>query len=254
LHTIRSAGGVIPAQKSPLFFRWFAWTAQRRIERAFGAMHVHGLSELADTASAAPVLVVSNHTSWWDALTVLACVRRVGVDAYSMMDSGSLRALPFFSLVGAFGVERDDARDGARAIRHTAALLDGPRRLVWIFPQGRERPVTARPLGFRGGTGQIARLSPQARTIPAAIRYEYGGEERAAVYVSFGTPVARQPHASGSTAAHESAVVAEMDRIDRALVSGDLSEFDCVHRTRTPRAFAWAQWALARLVRLRALR
>lgn len=125
---------MIPARKSPAFSRWFSGDAQRRIFRAFGAVRVGGLDDLARVAAERPVLVISNHTSWWDPLVVLYLTARVlKVDAYAMMDAKNLRALPFFGKVGAFGVNLDTPVDGARAIRYAAKLLDRAGRLVWIF-------------------------------------------------------------------------------------------------------------------------
>ena len=57
--------------------------------------------------------------------------------------------------------------DGASAMRYAARLLDRPRRLVWIFPQGAERPVTLRPLGRMGvgpGKGDGGKTTNRART------------------------------------------------------------------------------------------
>ncbi|MDP9033939.1 MAG: lysophospholipid acyltransferase family protein, partial [Myxococcota bacterium] len=140
---------MIPAQKSLLFSRWFGWVAQRRIAGTFGAVRIRGLASVAALVAARPVLVVSNHTSWWDPLVVLLSSRLLGANVYAMMDAKQLRALPFFARAGAFGVDLVDPRDGARAVRYAAGLLDRPGRLVWLFPQGREVPTTARPLAFR---------------------------------------------------------------------------------------------------------
>ena len=62
---------MIPAAKSRAFSAWFAWDCERRIRRTFGRVYVQGLEVLARELSLRPVLVVSNHTSWWDPLVVL---------------------------------------------------------------------------------------------------------------------------------------------------------------------------------------
>ena len=35
--------------------------------------------------------------------------------------------------------------------------------MVWVFPQGRERSVTERPLGFRAGSAEVARVAHELR-------------------------------------------------------------------------------------------
>ena len=211
---------MIPARTNGPFSWWFARDADMRVRRQFSALRVRGLDRARRALEQGPVLVVSNHTSYWDALLVLQLgVRILGARTFAMMDATNLRRLPFFALVGAFGVDRSSAVDGARAVRYAAKLLAAPRTLVWIFAQGRETPVTARPLGFHGGSAAVARLAKDARVLPLAIRYEHGEQPRAIIYVSIGEAV---------TGDHEAAVVRELDVIEAAL-SGDASGFETVY-------------------------
>lgn len=131
---------MIPARKSRWFTAWFARHARARIAGTFGRVLVSGADELRAACAAGPVLVVANHTSWWDPLVALWLTNVVvHVDSFAMMDAANLRRLPFFGKVGAFGVDLDEAADGASAIRYAARLLDAPGRVVWIYPEGRER-------------------------------------------------------------------------------------------------------------------
>jgi 1-acyl-sn-glycerol-3-phosphate acyltransferase len=206
---------VIPSRKSALFDAWFASHARGRIARTFGRVIVRGVDATRARAQKSPLLVVSNHTSWWDPLVILhASTHLLGTDGHALMDARNLRRLPFFALVGAFGVDLDVPSDGASAMRHAARLLDRPGRLVWIFPQGAERPITERPLGFREGAAQIARLARSAITIPAAIRYELAGEEMPRLYLSFGPPLAAERDTALARAAQEQAVERELAEID----------------------------------------
>lgn len=227
------------------------------MRRAFGSLRVRGLEPVRALMREGPVLIVSNHTAWWDPLLVLVLTTRVlGVDAFAMMDAKNLRRLPFFGLVGAFGVDLDVPADGARAIRYAAKLLDGPGRVVWIFAQGRERPVTERPLGFRGGTAEIARVARRAVVVPVALRYEHGARPEPDAYVSFGAPLARtratSRDAEASRLAQEAAVTEELDALDAALRAGDLAAWVPVFEARPSRLMGLLQAALAWLTRPRA--
>ncbi len=212
-----ASSSMIPAQKWPLFDAWFCRHALKRLARSFHALNVHGLAETKSIAQDAPVLVVSNHTSWHDPLVVLALGRALDVDAYAMMDAKNLEKLPFFRRVGAFGVHLDDARDGARALRYGAGLLDRPRRVVWIFPQGKTCPVTE-PLVFRGGSARIAKLAKGCRIVPMAVRYDHADDELPSAWVSFGAPVESTERDAGVvTALHKTAVEQELLRIEGAV-------------------------------------
>jgi 1-acyl-sn-glycerol-3-phosphate acyltransferase len=240
---------VIPARKSAGFTRFFAADATRRLEASFQSIRARGIAPMAAALASGPVLVVTNHTAWWDPLVALfLSVRVLGADAYAMMDAKNLERLPFFGKVGAFGVDLGDARDGARAIRYAAGLLTQANRLVWVFPQGRERPITARPLGFQSGSAAIARLA-RTPTFPGALRYEMGSTPRPNLWISFGAPLELADDRKQDRIAQENAVTNELARIDRALVDGDERDFDVLHARSDDAGFALAERALAWLTR-----
>jgi 1-acyl-sn-glycerol-3-phosphate acyltransferase len=221
---------MIPASKQRHFNAWFAAHARGRIEKSFASMRVHGLAHARDLAREAPLLVVSNHTSWWDPLVILhASQHLLGTDGHALMDAQNLRKLPFFALVGAFGVDLGDPSDGAAAIRYAARLLDRPGRLVWVFPQGRERPITERPLAFRAGSAEIARVAKRAITLPAALRYEHASTERPVLYLSFGDRLAAERDPARGRELQERAVEQEMARIERAVRGEEGLGFEAVH-------------------------
>jgi 1-acyl-sn-glycerol-3-phosphate acyltransferase len=245
---------VIPARKSPVFEALFAAHARSRIARSFAALRVSGAAGARALAGAAPLLVVSNHTAWWDALVALVVSRTaLGADGHALMDAGNLRRLPFFGKVGAFGVDRGDPADGARALHYAAGLLDRPGRLVWIFPQGRERPITERPLVFRPGSAEVARLARRARVLPVGLRYELGEDERPVAWVSIGAPLdaagTRPLEVTAARALQEDAVAAELDRIDAAIRAGTTEGFPALVEGRSSPLAPLATWALARMTR-----
>jgi 1-acyl-sn-glycerol-3-phosphate acyltransferase len=245
---------MIPARKSEGFVRFFSADAERRIKRSFDAVRVRGLAGIRAALARGPTLVVSNHTAWWDPLVALFVgVRLLGADAYALMDARNLERLPFFGNAGAIGVNLGDPADGARVIRYAAKLLAGTNRLLWVFAQGSEVPITVRPLGFRPGSGEIARLAG-ATVIPAALRYEMGSTPKPALWVSLGDPLASGVERRGAHHVHEERVTGELDRIDRAIAGVGADGFGGLHTRRPDPLFALAESTLAWLTRPRALR
>lgn len=237
---------MIPAAKSAFVGRLLLADTLRRMRRRFEAVRVAGLAETRARLAAGPLLVVSNHTAWWDPLVaLLVSAHLLGADGYALMDAKNLRKLPFFKGIGAFGVDLDDPADGARALRYAAKLLRERGRLVWIFPQGEERPITQRPLGFRPGSAEIGRLARRAAVLPVGIRYEHGNTERPRLYVSVGPPVPPGGDAETQRLAQEQAVLRELERIDEALVARDETGFETVLSGSRSRLFAALQRALA---------
>ena len=245
---------MIDARKSVWVDALLARHAERRIRRTFGRSWVQGLPHVRAAIDAGPVLVVSNHTSWWDPLVLLwACRRLLDAHAYAMMDAKNLARAPFFRGVGAFGVDLSDPADGARGIRYAAKLLDRPRRLLWVFPQGREVPITARELDFRAGAAQIARIARRATVIPAAIRYEYGDGPLPELWLAFGEPLAPGRDVAALHANQEQGVRRALNAIDAAILHGVRDKFERRHERRPGALFAIAQAILARVTRVREL-
>lgn len=217
---------MIPAQKSPLFEAFFSAHVQGRLRSSFSSLLLGGAEHVTRVAATRPVLWVGNHTSWWDPLVIYHLSRRhFAVDGHAMMDARNLRKLPFFAKIGAFGVDLSSRDDGAESVRYAASLLDRPRRMVTIFAQGKERTVTARPLGFRRGAGEVARLATEAAVLPFAVRYEVGGDERPRIFLRFGAEVERGADAVETTERIEQRVTAMLDELDRGLCEGSLEGY-----------------------------
>lgn len=233
---------MIPATRVDWFARLFAGHARTRLFRTFGRIRIAGLERLEAAVAGGPVLVIANHTTWWDPLIAVWLAHGVlRADAFAMMDASNLRRLPFFGKVGAFGVDLADRRDGARAIRYAAGLLDRPRRLVWIYPEGRERSPFAK-LELRPGAASIARIS-KASVVPVATRYVFAGEEKPELWIAIGEP-------RSAASDFEAVLGEELARIDRALESGSEAGFTLLHRAEPGWLARLAERMLAVMTRL----
>ncbi|HEU4405854.1 MAG TPA: lysophospholipid acyltransferase family protein [Polyangiaceae bacterium] len=240
---------MIEADKWAPFEAWFLGRVRARLRAGFTSLKVRGAEHVREAAGRGPQLWVGNHTSWWDPLIIFYLSRGFfDLDGHAMMDASNLRKLPFFSRIGAFGVDLGDPADGARALRYAARLLrgGGPRRMVAVFPQGSERPVTERPLGFRPGSAELARLAPAAGVLPFALRYEMQAEEKPNAYVAFGAPLGPERSVAAARAAQEAAVARLLDELDGALCAGELSGYTPLFVSRpalaplATEALAWA--------------
>jgi 1-acyl-sn-glycerol-3-phosphate acyltransferase len=231
---------VIGAAVRPRFARWMVRRIEARIRRTFGRVRVRGLDRVRAIAATRPVLLVANHSSWWDAMLVAWLTRGVlGLEGYAMMDADHLRRAPFFVGLGGFGVDRRSRRDGALAIRWAARHLAGPGVAMWIFPQGEERPWHERPLGFHPGAARIARLAPQAAVLPVGLQYAFGAVEKPDAWISIGEPVAPpELHALAS------AVEKELARTSRG-IAGDEEGVDDLLGIRPSRWSGLAERLLA---------
>ncbi|MGH1346978.1 MAG: lysophospholipid acyltransferase family protein [Nannocystales bacterium] len=226
------------------FARWFRRHATRRIRSSFAAVHVRGLNTLREAAADSPVVVIANHSSWWDSLLALWLSQSElpNSAAYGMMDASNLKRFRFFRWIGCFGVDLSSRRDGARAARYSLDLLKLRNTVLWIFPQGAEQPAHV-PLRFMPGAAGIARRAESVPVIPVAFAYVFEREEQPHVYISVGEPMSVQGGANRES--QEEAVEAERHRINLQVESRDQGFSTIFERKPT----AVSRWATACLDR-----
>jgi 1-acyl-sn-glycerol-3-phosphate acyltransferase len=241
---------LIPARKSRWFTNFFARHAHSRIKRTFGRVLVSGLDDLRASCARGPVLVVANHTSWWDPLIALWLTNVVlRTDSYAMMDAANLRRLPFFGKVGAFGVDLADRGDGARAVRHAARLLSTPGRIVWIYPEGRERSAFD-PLELQPGSALVARIVRRAEVTPIGVRYVFGNRERPDIWIAIGRPMPPARDLDVEHGRQRDGIASALAQIDSALGGSSTDGFTILEDSSGPGVLSqFSERMLAWLVR-----
>ncbi|MEZ4316779.1 MAG: lysophospholipid acyltransferase family protein [Myxococcota bacterium] len=140
------------------------WIVDRRIARGLDGVFASGIDHLVRAAAGGPVVVACTHQSWWDGLVVVWLCRRLGLHPCILMQSENLEQWPFFAMFGALGVR------GPVGVRAGLAHLRGPGDVVWVFPQGRYRDPSVRPLELARGASWLATHAGCA-LVPVALGY-----------------------------------------------------------------------------------
>ncbi len=159
-----------------------------RLARAFEGVFVAGLDEARAALADGPAVIAANHVAWWDPLLATALDARLSCEGFALMDAESLSRLWFFGAIGALPLRRDSARAARADLAAAATRLCGPRRALWIFPQGKQRPSHLRPLGLAGGVAWLAEHT-RAVTLPLSISYLYREAPEPAIFATFGAPL-----------------------------------------------------------------
>ena len=133
------------------FFSLARRYVRRKFARSFDGIHVAGLEQARALVAREPLILAATHVAWWDALFAIAMADLLGGESYCLMDADNLRRLPFFGWVGAVPLDRSSPKRALRDMKAAATLLDRPGRVLWIFPQGRQRPSHLRPLDLQPG-------------------------------------------------------------------------------------------------------
>jgi chlorobactene lauroyltransferase len=240
---------MINARKNRLFERLFLSYTRRTMRRHFHGVHVGGLDNIGRLDRRVPIIVCSNHSSWWDAMLAFILARQVlHLEMFAMMEEKQLARYTFFRLIGAFSVVRESPRAAVESMRYAASLLKKPNVGLWIFPQGMMLPNDVRPLRFYQGAARIAQMVGRVQFLPLAHRYEFLMEQRAEAFTSIGEPWVVENPASPEqlTRELERRLTRELDRLCRRITSHDVGDF---RQVLTGRASVNARYDKVHLIR-----
>jgi chlorobactene lauroyltransferase len=229
---------MIAARKFPLGEK-LVWllintSFHKHFDRIFFRMH----SELTAEQRALPIIICANHSSGWDGYVAALVERHLKLDCYLMMEEAQLKRYFFFTWIGCFSVNRQNARSAIQSLHYAASLLkQHPQRMIWLFPQGEIAPNDHRPLKFFSGAAYLARLSAPALLFPLATRIEYLAEQRPDLYISLGEPLLvgkeelQAPNFLKSyTQILQENVTAELDQLRADVIASDYSSFTQILR------------------------
>jgi 1-acyl-sn-glycerol-3-phosphate acyltransferase len=129
-----------------------------------------------------PLLLVSNHESWWD-IPALGAAQPRKIRFMAKSELFAVRGFgAFIRFGGAFPVRRGEPdRDALRQVREILAAGE----IVCIFIQGHRQPDLT---GAKSGAGRFA-VVEDAPVVPAAVRGTREWKPGASARVSFGEPV-----------------------------------------------------------------
>jgi 1-acyl-sn-glycerol-3-phosphate acyltransferase len=158
----------------------------RLMKRHFHAFHLFG--DLPQPDPNLPLLLVPNHSNWWDGFFVYLLNDQIlKRNLYLMMLDRQLAKYKFFARIGAFGITPGDKENVQESLNYSFELLQLKNVMITMFPQGVLLPWGKRPLNFKKGIESIIQLYKKPINIlPLAIRSEYGGEQRANAFFQFG--------------------------------------------------------------------
>lgn len=156
--------------------------------------HFHAFHFLGDTPQPEPnlpLLLLPNHSSWWDGFWVYLLNRKIfRRRIYLMMLEKELSRYRYFARLGAYSVNPAKPKSVLASLKYSAELLkERPNPpIVCIFPQGELRPWGKRPLTYKRGVERILQeYRDSVNILPLAIRCEHLNEQRPEVFFLFGS-------------------------------------------------------------------
>jgi 1-acyl-sn-glycerol-3-phosphate acyltransferase len=166
-----------------------------------------------------PLLIVSNHTSWWDGFLLRDLHRtlRPRASFSFVMTEHELARRRWFRWLGALPVDAASPASILRMVRSVVATCTARSdSVVVFFPQGRIWPAWRRPLGFQRGIDVLLRALPPAYLLPVGLHIEPLTGSAPQPFVTAGAPL-RWPEDAPTGERLERLVTEQLDHVLRAL-------------------------------------
>jgi 1-acyl-sn-glycerol-3-phosphate acyltransferase len=180
----------VPPKIKDHWVRWFTWYSRRYLRRHFHTLRVSRNGLPSDNREW-PIVLYSNHASWWDPLVFLLLKAEFfpARKAYAPIDAKMLARYPFFKHLGFLGVEPHSHRGLKQFLLAAQLLMESADHMLAITPQGRFADARERPPEFKSGLGHLAARVPRALFIPMAVEYVFWEERLPEILIRFGEPV-----------------------------------------------------------------
>jgi 1-acyl-sn-glycerol-3-phosphate acyltransferase len=171
---------IIEAKHHTLVYPFFKLYALYKIRRNFKEVIITGFYEEKNL----PVLLVSNHLSWWDGFWAMYLnLKLLHRKFHFMMLEDQLRRYSFFINTGGYSV-RKGSRSVIESINYTKKLLADNKNMVLLFPQGKITSVYDQSLKFEKGLEHILKdVDGKVQIVFMANLVDYFSNEKPTLYM-----------------------------------------------------------------------
>ncbi len=175
----------IPANESPLFikgFRLYTWLLfKRRFKKVW-------LKQEYSPCSECKTVYYLNHHSWWDGLIPLLLNEfRFRQQARAMMEDKQMQQYSLFQKIGAFSINRDDARKTIRSLRYAVKSFERPHSSLFIYPEGTITPPGS-AMHFEGGLAWLHDNLEHVDFVPVGIYMHTIRHDKPELHLYVGRP------------------------------------------------------------------
>ncbi len=142
---------ILKAKHHFLIYLFFKRYSQWIIKKNFSQVITNGIIQERNL----PVLIISNHISWWDGFWAMNLnLKLFNRKFYFMMLEEQLRKYWFFNYTGGYSIHKK-SRSVVESINYTSDLLNNPKNIVLIFPQGKIQSMHKQWFEFESGIEKI---------------------------------------------------------------------------------------------------
>ncbi|MDD4823542.1 MAG: lysophospholipid acyltransferase family protein [Bacteroidales bacterium] len=144
---------ILKAKHNCIIYPFFKWYAGFIIKRHYSTVRIIG--EFKDKNL--PVLLLSNHISWWDGFWAMYINQKVLHRKFHfMMLEKQLRKYWFFNYTGGFSVHKS-SKSMVETLNYTSDLLTDKENMVLMYPQGEIQSLHHQNIRFERGVERVLR-------------------------------------------------------------------------------------------------
>ena len=123
---------MIPHKRNAVIQKLFHRYVNYRVRKAFNVMPYNHINIKPNHS----ILLLCNHFSWWDGFFAGHLTQTyLHRDFHIMMQEDHLQKRMLFNRVGGFSINRT-SKEVITSLQYAAQVLDNPKNLVTVFPQG----------------------------------------------------------------------------------------------------------------------
>lgn len=171
---------MIKAKHHFFIYPFFELYSLIKIKMNFSEVHI--LGELNHSNKA--LLIIANHISWWDGFWIVYLnLKKLHRRFHFMMLKEQLEKNWYFKYAGGYSVERK-SRSIIESLDYTAWLLNNPKNLVLMFPQGEIKSMHEQEMVFEKGIQRIIeKASNEIQIIFVANMIDYFSAPKPGLYM-----------------------------------------------------------------------
>ena len=144
-------GNLLKAKHNFLIYPFFQFYTKVIIKRKFHSVII----EKKDIDTSKPILLISNHVSWWDGFWAMYInLNLLKKKFYFMMHETQLLEYKFFNQTGGFSIS-NQYRHIIDSINYSSSILEDKNNLLVIYPQGEINSIYQSNFIFKRGIEKI---------------------------------------------------------------------------------------------------
>ena len=170
---------ILKAKHNFLIYPFFKHYAGWIMTKHFGVIQVTG--QFQDQKM--PLLVISNHISWWDGFwSMYLNVKIFKRKFHFMMLEDQLRKFWFFNYSGGFSVNKK-SKSILESLNYTSELLTDSDNMVLIFPQGEISTMHQQHINFENGVNRLLKDKEKYQLIFQVNLVDYFSAKKPGIYI-----------------------------------------------------------------------